>query len=357
VVLRKGRILIVKAQIDGGDRELQTVQPPRLEQFVLSLTPRLRRAEVREALRTAYAVSPRTGALVKTAAKILVRVIPAMTVTGFVAAIFAGQIIVVTASLARYPPSIGIPAGIIAAMIPLCLRAGHHFPKPTRAEVFIDALMSMTFCIVSMLLVFVVRPLPYVPPAIMGRGVLFGVSGLTLFGLTCHAPKWNPQKYTPADCAYRWALFLNASWAIAWFGMCWASPRLSVPMLNALFIFIPICIPTAMYRRRQQGFKRAQKSDILHSLFAHDKQDLERKRGNLWTPKGILAEVVFFAVVVVQFVASIYLSRQFDALRAAACSTAALMLFIIWRYVRKANRRADILLAAELEKLAVQHAR
>jgi hypothetical protein len=98
--------------------------------------------------------------------------------------------------------------------------------------------------------------------------------------------------------------------------MAAASPRLSVPVLNALFIFIPICIPTAMHRRRQQGFKRAQKSDILKSLFAHDKQNLERKRNNLWTPKGIFAEVVFFAVVVVQFVASIYLSRQFDALRA-----------------------------------------
>src|SRR5262249_45678364 len=162
-----------------------------LEQFVLSLTPRVRRVEVREALRTAHAVSPRTGASVKIAAKILVRIIPAMAVTAFVAAIFAGQIIIVTASLAGYPISIGVLAGVIGAMIPLWLRAGHHFPAPSPTEVFIDALMSMTFCIVSMLLVFVIRPLPYVPSTIMGGGILFGVSGLTLFGLTCHAPKWN----------------------------------------------------------------------------------------------------------------------------------------------------------------------
>src|SRR5262249_38694549 len=107
---------------------------------------------------------------------------------------------------------------------------------------------------------------------------------------------------------------------------------------------------------RQQGFKRTQKADILKSLFGQDKQDLERKRNNLWTPKGIFAEVVFFGIVVAQFLASIYLSRQFDALRTGACSTAALMLFMIWRYVRKANRRADILLEAELDKLAVQPA-
>ena len=68
-------------------------------------------------------------------------------------------------------------------------------------------------------------------------------------------------------------------------------------------------------------------------------------------PEGI-GEDLFFAVVVVQFVVAILASPVVDWVRVGTNFSASLMLVMVWRYIRKANRTSAQLIQAEIDRLA-----
>ena len=69
--------------------------------------------------------------------------------------------------------------------------------------------------------------------------------------------------------------------------------------------------------------------------------------------EGIVAEALFFAVIVVQFVVAILASPVVDWVRVGTNFSASLMLVVVWRYIRKANRTAAHRIQAEIERLAI----
>ena len=85
--------------------------------------------------------------------------------------------------------------------------------------------------------------------------------------------------------------------------------------------------------------------------FNPERDELVRKLSWMWLPKGILSELLFFAVVTSQWIGGLVTHRAEDRLSVAADGAALFMLFVVWRYLRRANREAGRLLQAEIDKL------
>ena len=85
--------------------------------------------------------------------------------------------------------------------------------------------------------------------------------------------------------------------------------------------------------------------------FNPERDELVRKLSWMWLPKGTVAELLFFAVVTSQWIGGLVTHRAEDRLSVAADGAALFMLFVVWRYLRRANREAGRLLQAEIDKL------
>ena len=129
------------------------------------------------------------------------------------------------------------------------------------------------------------------------------------------------------------------------------SSESSVTGLDFIFGGAPPVIIAMDIRLRQQtltgpNFKKPE------SLIRNTERDeLVRKLSWMWLPKGILSELLFFAVVTSQWIGGLLTHPAEDRLSIAADGAAMFMLFVVWRYLRRANREAGRLLQAEIDKL------
>src|SRR5262249_54862991 len=82
-----------------------------------------------------------------------------------------------------------------------------------------------------------------------------------------------------------------------------------------------------------------------------ERAELVRKLSWMWQPKGIVSELLFFALVTAQLVAGLFSEPAVDRQRVLANAIDLFMLFVVWRLLRRANRTAGRLLEAEIKKL------
>ena len=67
--------------------------------------------------------------------------------------------------------------------------------------------------------------------------------------------------------------------------------------------------------------------------------------------KRFTHEAVVFAALIGNLLAQVFLRPHFDSQQFGANVVATIMLFAVWRYIRRTNRRADALLEAQLQTL------
>ena len=145
---------------------------------------------------------------------------------------------------------------------------------------------------------------------------------------------------------------LDGMWLAAWYALAFANASPSSSVLDGVFGFAPIAIIGMDYRSRQAGLSRPGATHVPGSVFQdHKRESLVYKLSLLWIPKGIVAEVLFFGVVVMEPVREIFGTPAVDWLRVETDAIALLLLFLVWRYLRKMNRSAGQLLQAQIDKL------
>ena len=255
-----------------------------------------------------------------------------------------GELILIFAVIVHSSLTAGILLGVAAAMIRLAVNLGHYYPYPSSfGEVFIGALIAMS--------------LFAVPVALLVRYLIMGVGGLTLTGFAFYFPNWNPEKYTESACAYYWALALNSAWAVCWYLVMDAVPAVGgSSSLDPLFGAAPILVLSGMfyYRASKDGIKIKKKDDPDGSSLDPLKRlrhDIKRKRVVLYTFRGGLGEAVVFGSLIGNLLTQVFLRPHFDSQQFGANVVATIMLFAVWRYIRRTNRRADALLEAQLATL------
>jgi len=326
------------------------------ERFVLYLTPQVRRPQIETLLLQARAESPHSGMhLIKVAAKLLRLTLSETSASAWLTAAFVLEIIVVTSALCGFSFTAGLAAGIVGGSIPLWFNAGHHYPNPGRFALLIDAVMAAAFCVMVGIVVFLVQPIPHVPGTVMRGSVVFGIWGLTILGLALRNPQGDPAKHRPVDHAYRWALYLNYAWGGAWGLLSIKSPHFPQPMLllGAFFGFAPWLIVCAMFMISKISIDYKREDSII-VISRAEEEEVQRLRGHLLPTRGTACEILFAALAVTQFLAVRQFMPNFDRLSVSANSAAALMLVMIWRYIRKTNVLADNLLAAEEKRLVAR---
>jgi hypothetical protein len=353
----------METAVDSKGPELPDGPRPRWEKHVSKLVPPYYREQLLKHLAKQYKQQPDDLAYVKQAAKNLSWMIPATTVEGFSLALFVADILMF-AVIVHSILSGAVLLGVAIGMLTLWVKRGIDYPNPSSlGEVIIGALIAMFFSVVTLLLVFQVAPQAVVPLPVLVRFVVTGVVGLTLTGLSFHFPKWNPKKYNEWNCAYYWAFSLNCAWAVAWYAVMDGSPAAGDPArsgnffsLSSILVAGPILVLFAMAYNRgsKDGINMAKKHDLKSvSLDPRTRQihDIKRKRVILYTFRGGLGEAVIFGALGANLLVQAFLKPNFDSMRFGVNVAGAFMLVAVWRYIRRANRRADTLLEKRLKAL------
>jgi hypothetical protein len=331
-----------------------------LESIVSFFTPQSSREAFQEDMREFRETTPGNIRYVKKAALSLSRIIPGKTLLAFSVPLAAADAFALCLSFAGAPASYALLAGFIVVLVVLRLRDAHTYPCETAPEAFLDAVISTTCLVATLILIAAISSSPILTTRDMLRGLLSSLAILALLRMIFRRTDPN-KEYEPRELAvqsYEMATWLNAIWACAWVALMWTD--LPVPYhLNFFFGFMPYLIVFRSYRSRQEGIGFPKKDEIPVSVVLgnNERAELMRKLNLLWLPKGIVDEVLFFAVIALQFATSVLASPVVDRFRLGANFTASVMLLIVWGYIRRANRAAGRLVQAELDKLAAAEAR
>jgi hypothetical protein len=332
-------------------RESDKTPPRILEAIVTLLTPRSLREDVLGDLRRKYK-SPRQ--FVELAVSMLSELIPGRIRNSFDYALYTGQAFALSVSFAGAPFAVGLGGGVLLALLILSLRDAHTYPAETPAEAAMDSAVAVLSVVVTVIVMASVARAPALPAPIMGRGIVAGL--LTLFFLRMFF-RWVPGPPTDkpravAERSWRMASFMNVLWLAAWVALGFANRHAGTSLVDMAFLMIPMVIITIDYLLRQKEFARPRIDEGPKSLFENrDKTDLLWKLSVLWIPSGIRAEVLFFVAVVLILVAGIVGEADVDWLRFDTSVFALLMMFAVWRYIRKVNRSAARLIQAEIAAL------
>ncbi|HYR85848.1 MAG TPA: hypothetical protein VE422_17290 [Terriglobia bacterium] len=329
--------------------------PPRiLKAIVTAAVPHSLREDVLGDLWRGYR-SP--GKFIKESAKALSTLLPGRLRRSFNIALVSGQACALCLFFLGAPFSAGLIAGLLLALGLLSLRDAHTYPAESPGEAFMDAFMAVTFVVVAQLLIGAMSAFATAQPLTIWRGGAASFSTLFLLRMAFHQKKPDgPREH--AEHSYRMACVMNVMWLIAWVALLFTNPDSSFHSLNILTAGLPVLIIAAEYRGALKGMSGPGADHVPKSIFQdHEREELMRKRSLLWMPRGILAEVLFLAVMVVQFAAGIVSHPDFDRFRLGTNIVASLMLAVVWRYVRKANRSAWRLIQAEIDRLDAKAAR
>jgi hypothetical protein len=184
----------------------------------------------------------------------------------------------------------------------------------------------------------------------MLRGSAAGITTLFVLRMICRDPEPKTPRENAERC-FRVVFAMNCMWVMAWIALASTSPDSSIGVLNFLFGAVPPVIIVMDMRLRQDSLSSAHVKKPESMLHNRERVELVRKLGWMWLPKGIVSELLFFAVVMSQLVAGFFSQPAADRLRVVANAIALFMLFIAWRYLRRANRKTGDLLEAEIDKI------
>ena len=340
-------------QVD--DKTPEVAPRPRPEKWVAKGAPSYWRKQLLEELKKEREESQSDLQYAAHAAKSLSWMIAVMAVQACNLALLTAGILMFAVIL-HSVVSGAVLFAVAVAMAVFFASIGRAYPLPSRSEVFIGALAAMSFF--AFTLVLALRPAPSaIPSVVFGEFLGLGVAGLALTGMSFFFPQWNPKKYTKSECAYYWAVALNSAWAYCWYRVMNAGRELrGTSPLDFLFYLAPIAVLTTIAYKKasKEGIKIAKKDDPAEVSLDPVKRgihQIKRKRAILYTFSGVLGEAVVFGALVGNILLQVYSGPKFDSLRFGANAIGSLMLFAVWRYISRANRRADALLEAQLEML------
>lgn len=337
----------------------QSVEPGKkplfaLERIILCLIPRAKRQELIWDLQEQYERSPGDLRFAREAAKCLAVVVYGRALAACNAPVLIVQAGALYASFAGASWSFTVAFALLLGLVVLLLRDGHRYPDETPAEAFVDAVLAVSFVVVSVILIAVLSQKEILPAQVIVRGTFTSLVALALLRMVLRKPESETESgpREVAEQSYRRACWMNGIWAVAWILLILTNEDAPVPYVDLLFGFVPFAIVGMTFRNRQQGLWRPRKNEPASILGNHEKEELIRKRDLLWVPAGIAAEVLFFSVIVAEFFVTVVFSSAVDWVLVGTTFTASLMLFVVWMHIRKANRESAVLLQAEIDHLA-----
>ena len=317
-----------------------------VERFVHAITPRKLRGSGWE--RDLRETSRSPAQFLRKAVRDLSRIIPGQAWTAFNGALVGGQLFALEVSFLGAPFSLGLVAGFIAGLIILSWRDGHTHPGETPREALLDAIVVVVFIVASQLFTAYMTSQPALPRDVMLRGSAAAVTMLFVLRMIMR----DPEPATPrekAERCFRVVFAMNAMWCILWIGLALTNTESFVPGLDFIFGLLPPVIVVMDLRLRQDDLSSPHfKKPVVRNL---ERDELVRKLSWMWLPKSILSELLFFAVVTAQWIGGFVTHAAQDRLRVGANGAALFMLFVVWRLLRRANRKAGDLLQAEIGKL------
>ena len=331
----------------GSNRlEDEKKAPPQiLENIATTITPRTLREPLKQDFRETYKSSIQ---FIRKAARDLSRVIPGHIWNTFNGPLVGGQLFALVVGFLGAPFSIGLAAGILLGLIILCLRDGHTFPGETPREALLDAIVVVMFIVASQLFTAYMTSQPALPGDVMVRGSAAGFTMLFVLRMIMRDPKPSTP-WEKAERCFNVVFAMNAMWCITWIGLVWTNAESSVAGLDFIFGAAPPVIIAMDFRSRQDSLSSPH---FKKAVVGNPKRDeLVRKLSWMWLPKSILSELLFFAVVTAQWIGGVVTHPAAERLPVTANGAALFMLFVVWRLLRRANRKAGDLLQAEIGKL------
>jgi len=331
---------------DSVDDE-KKAPPEILEAILYTVTPRKLRPQLKQDFRATYK-SP--GQLVRKAAKDLSRLIPGFAWNAFDGALVGAQLFALVVCFLGAPFTVGLIAGLLMGVLILCLRDGHTDPGETPVEALMDAIVVVVFIVASQLFDAYVTSGPPLPLDVIIRGSAAGVMMLFVLRMIMRDPKPATPRET-AERGYNVVFAMNAMWGTAWLAIICTSPDSGIHIVNYMCGVLPPVIVFMDMRLRQNSLAPLN-AEMPKSLFSNrEKAELVRKLSWMWMPKWIASEILFLSMIALYTVAVPLTNSAADRVRVIANAIALLMLFVVWRPLRRANRTAGRLLQAEIAKL------
>jgi len=240
--------------------------------------------------------------------------------------------------------TLGLIVGLAIAFFTLRLRDGHIYKRGEPGDASLDVLFAMGFGVPSMLVAELLLSEASVPLFVLMRGIAFALPALMLLRTI-----FRPEGPRPlADQAYHDTAAMSILYLTAWAAFAYANNGSGMHRLDQGFITAQLLIIVFAFRRGQQEMSRISKT-ASPTTWKTDpvRVDLARKLGNLWTPKGYGAEILFFSVSAIQLGVAIAYSPSW--LQVATNILGFTGLLLLWIPIRAAHQATAIQLKEAIQ--------